>query len=297
MGGSGIGADYLMTMRPEELRVPVETVHGYDLPPGVTNKTLVVFISHSGDTEEVLSCYDQARKLRARILVVTGGGMLAARARRHGIPFYRYTFTSPPRMALGYTFIPLVVLLRRLGVLRPAAGKLDESVAELYRLRDRVHLDVPVKRNVAKQLAVRLHGRVPYVFGSGILTQVARRWKCQFNENAKMFSVADELPELNHNTVEGIHFPREMQRAVTVLLLRSSYDHPQNVKRFRILEGVLRRNRINYERIKAPGTDVLAQKLACTYLGDYVSYYLALLNGVDPTPVETIEGAKRKLRP
>jgi len=200
-------------------------------------------------------------------------------------------------MALGYTFVPLVVLLRRLGYLRPDAGQFDETITELYRLRKRLHIDVPTKQNVAKQLAVRLSGRVPYVFGAGILSQVARRWKCQFNENAKTFSVADDLPELNHNTVEGIHFPREMQRAVTVLLLRSSYDHPQNTKRFRILEGVLRRNRIAFERINAPGGDVLAQKIGSTYLGDYVSYYLALLNGVDPTPVETIEGAKQKLRP
>ncbi|MBI3963736.1 MAG: bifunctional phosphoglucose/phosphomannose isomerase [Candidatus Kerfeldbacteria bacterium] len=295
MGGSGIGADYLRTMLPAHLRMPVTTVHGYDLPPGVDRRTLVVLVSHSGNTEETVSCYRAARAVRARMLVLTGGGTLARLARRDRTPLFRYAFTAPPRMSLGYLFVPLVVFLTRLRVLAPAAGNLPTAIAVIRRLGSRLDPDVPTARNLAKQLARRLAGTVPVVYGSDILAEVARRWKCQFNENAKTTSIADVLPELNHNTVEGIHHPAALRRRFTYLLLRSSYEHPQNAKRFRILEGVLRRARLPLVRMRAAGVDSLTQKLWMTSFGDFVSYYLAMLQGVDPTPVETIEGAKRQL--
>ena len=134
------------------------------------------------------------------------------------------------------------------------------------------------------------------VAGSGILTEVARRWKCQFNENAKAFAFFEILPELNHNMVEGIHFPKLIRDEAIFLLLENSFDHPQNKKRFAILKELFNEHNVAYESIPAQGDTVLEQKLSSVIFGDYVSYYLEILKKIDPTPVETIQWAKKKLK-
>ena len=136
---------------------------------------------------------------------------------------------------------------------------------------------------------------MPVIYGAGITAPVARRWKTQLNENSKAWSFVETLPELNHNAVVGYEYPREMADKVFVILLRSSSLHERILLRYQITTELLTRSGVNYQVIDAEGDRPLSQMMSLVMLGDYVSYYLALLYGIDPSPVKVIDYLKAKL--
>jgi glucose/mannose-6-phosphate isomerase len=162
-------------------------------------------------------------------------------------------------------------------------------------LQEEIRETIPVAENPAKQLAKRLCGRLPVIYGSGYLAEVAHRWKTQLNENAKAWSFFEPLPELNHNAVVGYQFPEELAERTLVVMLTSSLDHPRNKTRFHVTQEILTQRGIAHETIEARGESPLAQMLSAIHFGDYVSYYLALLYEVDSTPVKVIDYLKERL--
>ncbi|HEC33296.1 MAG TPA: bifunctional phosphoglucose/phosphomannose isomerase [Chloroflexi bacterium] len=295
MGGSAIGGALLASLVAGECPLPILSVRGYDLPAHVGPESLVVASSYSGNTEETLSAFTQAVERGSPLVAVVTGGRLAAIAEEKRIPLVRFDYCSQPRAALGYSFTLLLGLLCRLGLLRDYRADLEEAVAVMEERQKELSPDVPVVRNPAKRLAGQLVGRLPVVYGAGFLSPVARRWKGQFNENAKNWAFWEELPELNHNAVVGYGMPDGVRERAAVLMLRSSFDHPRVQARWEVTQELLLREGVMVDVRWGRGASPLAQMFSLIHFGDYVSLYLAVLNGADPTPVPPIDCLKRRL--
>lgn len=295
MGGSAIGGDLLRALAALESPAPVVVVRGYHLPPIVTRRSLVVACSYSGATEETLSAFQEALTIPCRKLAITTGGPLAAAARANGVPLLQFEYPAEPRAALGWLFLLLAGVAHQVGVISDLTRDLDEALGLMEELLHVWRETVPTPQNTAKGLAQRLHGRLPVLFGAGFLSAVARRWKTQLNENAKVWAVAEELPEADHNAIVGFSLPRQVASQVTGLFLRSPALHPRVLLRYTATQDALRGAGAAAEEVHAHGRSPLAQMLTTILCGDYVSYYLAILNGVDPSPVPAIEALKARL--
>jgi len=295
MGGSAIGGDLLRALSEPECAVPIVTNRDYTVPVFVNAETLVIACSYSGNTEETLSAFAQARERGAKLLVITTDGELAQRARELGAPLLTFRYQSQPRAALGYSLVSLIGVVQKLGFIGNKKAALEEAVVVLETLQEEIRETVPVTDNPAKQLAKRLYSHLLLIYGAGYLAEVAHRWKTQLNENAKAWCFYEQLPELNHNAVVGYQFPKDLAERLLVVMLVSSLDHPRNKARFQVTQEILTRRGIAHETIEARGVSPLAQMLSAIHFGDYVSYYLAMLYEIDPTPVEVIDYLKERL--
>ncbi len=315
MGGSAIGADLLRSLT-SELNKPLVFVHrGYDLPAFVDSKTLVIASSYSGNTEETLSAFKQTLTTKCKKLAITTGGKLKNLAQENDVPVFTIDYVSQPRAALGYSFIPLLALLCKLGFLEDksvdptsslrakrsnltarALPALIEGMAQLLEgLLDQLAENIPMPLNPAKQLAMKLFGKLVAIYSAGILSPVAQRWKGEFNENSKAWAFYETFPELNHNTVVGYEFPKEMADKLYVILLRCPSLHPRILARYQITSEILEKAGVKHEIFDSQGENELSQMMSLLFLGDWTSYYLAMLNQTDPTPVKMIDYLKKRL--
>ncbi len=295
LGGSAIGGDLVRTLVLPECAVPMLVVRDYAIPAFVGPETLVIASSHSGNTEETLLTAEAARQAGAMVAVVTTGGQLAAWAAAHALPIVRFHYPSQPRAALGHSLILVLGILCQLGLVASKAEEVQEAVAVMRGWQSEIVAPVPLAANAAKGLALWLLGGLPVIYGAGYLSEVARRWKGQFNENAKAWSFFEQMPELNHNAVAGFEVPRAVGELVRVVMLLSSLDHPRNRRRFEVTQEVLERSGIQHRVVEARGSSPLAQLLSAIHFGDYVSYYLAMLYKMDPTPIGNITYLKQRL--
>jgi len=293
MGGSGIAGELLASSLAADLPMPVSVHHGYDLP-AIGPEALVIALSYSGDTEETLSAVRQALQAQARVVCLSSGGELERLSREHNLPFIKVPSGLQPRAALGYLLLPVLSLLDRLGYCRLRA-ELQGLPQALRGLRERWRADSPEEGNRAKQLARWLYRKIPLIYGvEGTTAAVALRWKTQINENCKQPAFWNAVPELCHNEIVGFEGAGLLPNA-RVLFLRSSFDHPRNRARIEILKELLAARGVEQEEVFAEGEGRLAQLFSLIYLGDFVSFYLAMLNGVDPSPVALIAELKRRL--
>lgn len=295
MGGSAIGGSLVAALAEPECPVPIVVNRDYHLPAFVDEHTLVVASSYSGNTEETLSATQEALEFGAQIVAITTGGHLAELARERGFPLITFDYRAQPRAAIGHSFALLLGVLVRIGLLADKTDELAEATDVLLRLQRLIGPETPTERNPAKELAHQLVGRVPTIYGAGMLAPVARRWKGQFNENAKTWAAFDEMPELNHNAVVGYQFPEHLRDTAFVIMLRCPLDHERVQARFEITAELLEQAGIEHTVVYAWGEGAVAQMWSVLHYGDYVSYYLAALNGIDPTPVERIDYLKRRL--
>lgn len=296
MGGSAIGADLLRGIAASQEK-PLFFVHrDYNLPAFVDESTLVIASSYSGNTEEVLSAFGHALKTRCKKLIITAGGELRDLAEKAGIPLFAVNHVSAPRAALGYSLMPLIAVLRNLGLLEGIHIDIEALKRNLFLVLDQVGDDVLVQSNPAKKLALDLYGKIAVIYGAGMLSEVARRWKTQINENAKAWAFFETFPELDHNSIAGYCFPPEPAERVYVVMLRSPHLHPRILERYQITADLLAQYKIPHTIVDSKGNDSLSQVLTQVYYGDWVSYYLALVNGTDPTPVEPIAYLKERLQ-
>ena len=295
MGGSAIGGDFLHTLADREGSPLVFVQRDYDLPPFVDSETLVIASSYSGNTEETLSAFGQALEGPTKKLAITTGGKLKAIAEERGIPLLTIEYVAPPRAALVYSFVSLLGICQRLSLLADKSKDLEETIEVLEEPALKIDERAPLSQNPAKQLASHLLGHVGVIYGAGILSEVAHRWKTQLNENSKNWAFYEILPELNHNAVVGYEFPPEVADKIFVIFLRSPSLHPRVLMRYHITSEILQRAGIRYQIVEAKGESVLSQMMSLILFGDYVSYYLALLNQTDPSPVSIIDYLKAQL--
>jgi glucose/mannose-6-phosphate isomerase len=296
MGGSAIGGALMEGLVADQCSVPISVVRDYTLPAFVEGPDhLVIASSYSGNTEETLSCFEQAQARDARVLTITTDGQLAELAQKMGTPVVRFDYQCQPRAAIGYSLTLLLGVSHQLGLVRDFSADVAESAQVMEGWQEEIDIGVPEARNRAKQLAAKIEGSLPVVYGAGFLAAVANRWKTQFNENAKHWAFFEVLPELNHNAVVGLGIPHVIRDTAVALILRSPRDPQRIQERWDVTREVLSREGVTAEQIYGRGESALAQMFSLIHFGDYVSFYVAMLNGVDPTPVETIDFLKQRL--
>jgi len=295
MGGSAIGGDLLRSLTSKLNKPQIFVNRGYDLPAFVDPKTLVIASSYSGNTEETLSAFKQALNANCKKLAITTDGKLEDLAQENGVPVFTIDYITQPRAALGYSFIPLLSLLGKLGFLKDKSEEVERMAQTLDGLLGKVAENIPTSLNSAKQLAIKVFGKLIVIYGAGILSPVAQRWKGQFNENSKTWAFYETFSELNHNAVVGYEFPQEMASKVYVVMLRCPSLHPRILARYQITSEILGKAGVEHEIIDSQGENDLTRMMSLVFLGDWVSYYLAMLNQTDPTPVKMIDYLKRRL--
>jgi len=295
MGGSAIGGDLLAAIYSGELSVPATTVRDYALPSWVGERTLVFAVSYSGNTEETLAAFDEARRRGARVIGVTSGGELARICGENGLPCVVVPGGRPPRASTGYLLMSLVAVVERLGLIGGQAAARRECLEVLDAQAAEYGRHSPADANRAKQVAGLLHDKVPVIYASTpILGAVAYRWRTQFNENAKVLAMSHELPELDHNEIVGWELGRNLLGPRCVIVLTDPGMSDRARRRLEITQDLLGSG-VEVHREAARGDSALARILSAMYLGDCASLYLALLNGVDPLAIRPIEELKKRL--
>lgn len=294
MGGSGIAGDVVREIAGPFMAVPVVVHKGYGIPNFVSDASLVFAVSFSGDTEETVEAAQEAAAAGGRMVVVTAGGQLGELASSWDVPQLGIAGGIPmPRAAIGAVSIPPLVVLEKLGLFPGASAWIDAAVSQLTLRRDElIRAD-----SVAEQLARRIGNQFPLVYGGGGLgSAAALRWKNQFNENAKVPSFANEVPELMHNEVCGWAQHGDVTRQVFRLIeLRHDFEHPQVARRFELLDDLVGEVVAEVESVRAQGEGPLAQLLDLVLLGDFTSLHLAAQHGVDPGPVPVLDDIKSAL--
>jgi len=303
MGGSAMGGDLLRSFIASYPASPVDirVSRGYE-PPPCDRSTLVIASSYSGNTEETLAALHRIARHAGAVLVVTTGGLLGELARRRRYPVIALPSGLQPRAALAYSFVPLAWTLavqsqlfgRRIrrdverGIVESAA--VTRSLARLY--------DGNVsRRNRAYAIAEALVGKIPVIYSSCDRMDVVNlRWRGQIQENAKQLAFGNLLPEMNHNELNGYGHPRDVISRIVPVFLRDREDHPRVTARIQATRLMLKKQTSPPIVVESTGESTLARIFSLVHLGDWVSYWLAMLNGVDPTPVAMIEGLKRRLR-
>ena len=294
LGGSAAGGDFVKALFESEGSIPFSVNRDYHVPNSVGPDTLVIASSYSGNTEETLSAYGEARGRSAQILGVTSGGTLASRAEADGVPVIRIPGGQPPRTALGFMLVPVVVACERYGLL-PAHDH-DATFGHLDACVRAWDVSQPLESNPAKQLASALQGAVGILYGLGPWqAAVANRWKGQINENAKNMAFANAFPELNHNEILGWVKAGEqgVDKWVTIVL-RDGNESAKMNERARVTTDLTHGVSETYSAL-APGGTLWERILGLALLGDFVSLYLAALNGVDPENIDSINVLKASL--
>lgn len=294
MGGSAVAGDVLRSLFRDRLGVPIDVQRGPELPGYCGPSTLVVCCSYSGTTQETLACFDEALARGCRLIAVTSGGELGARAAASGVPVVGVSAGMMPRAALGELAFGLLGALESAGLLPRLASDVDEAVGEMERLLGELAPEVPTDRNAAKRIARLIGERTPVFWGAdGLGATAANRWRTQWNENAKLPAFASALPELDHNEVVGWSAGRG--RGFVVVALRHDGERPDVAARFEPSLAIAREAGAETVDVRASGRSALARLCSLVVLGDLASAYAGIARGIDPTPVEVIARLKAAL--
>jgi glucose/mannose-6-phosphate isomerase len=297
LGGSAIGADLVRSYTADELNIPFFVVRNNKLPNFAASDTFLIASSYSGNTEEVLSAYKDARKKGCSIVVISSGGELSGLAGKDGVSIINIPAGLPPREALGYSFFPMLILLSKMGLIKDQASFIDETIAGLRKLKkNRIGYKVRSKENEAKKIAVRIRGKLPVIYScAGHMDAVVTRWRGQLAENSKTLAFGGLFPEVSHNEIVGWENPRAVLKNSVAIMLKDSSDHSRILKRMDIFANILKKNKTDVIEVGSSSNGLLARMFSLIYTGDYVSLYLAALNKTDPYPVDRIAYLKKEL--
>ena len=300
MGGSAIAGNLAADLASKSSGVPIRVVRDFGIA-GLSGKRgpqpgqLVVVCSFSGETEETLAMFNQAQSAGAPTAAITGGGTLGRRAAEAGVPVMTVNAPGEPRSAVGYNLMLLAALLDRIGVISVSDEEVVAAVEAATSMAMQVGIETPSATNPAKSLALDLVGRLTLVYGGGIFSGMALRWKSQINENGKSWAFAETLPELLHNSVESFPGGPEIRQRTTALLLKPDRPTPEMERRYTVLGEILDGAGVENRTFNGVQGGALTQLLPMIVLGDYISYYMGLLNGINPSETPGINRAKERL--
>ena len=295
MGGSAIGGDLVKAVLGNQSLLPIIVHRNYTLPAFVTSQTLLIAVSYSGNTEETLKSVERAFARGAEILTITSGGKLKAFADTHSLPCVIIPAGQQPRASLGYLFMPILSILSRLGFAPDLDSRADlaEAIGLLSKLAEDFHPDVPDSQ--PKRLAQELYGKLPVIYAPQELEAVAMRWKGQINENSKSLAYYNVYPEMSHNEIEGWKHPPALTQQCHIIQLRDSIAPSQTQRRMDITAELIQPHTAGITQVHSGGRALLARLLSLVAIGDWTSFYLAILYGQDPTPIGRMEELKRRL--
>lgn len=298
MGGSGVSGDVVQAVLEVRLPVPIRVVKSYGpLPEWVGRNTLVFAVSYSGSTEETIAAVEEAHARGCRVVTISSGGPLQEMARRDGFAHVAIPPGQQPRASLGYLTLPIFGVLVRVGLAPDLQDDVDETIGVLSDLASRCHRKRGRVENPAKDLAAKLAGKVAIVYGGYPLgAAAAYRFKCDLNEYGKAPAFAHFFPELNHNEIVGWNtLAAQTRDSFVLVLLHDPEDHERVKIRFEITTDLIRSHFADVIELNAEGTSALARMLSLIFVTQLAAIYVGLANGVDPGPVEVIQGLKKQL--
>jgi len=296
MGGSAIGGDVVKDFINGESTLPMEVIRDYSLPSYVDKETLVVGSSYSGNTEETMEALKEALSRKAKIVIITTDGKILDLAHSYRLPFYQFSYPTEPRQAFGFSFSSVLGILNKLAIIDVNEHDFKTTIEFLKKFYSQIKPDVSSSSNHAKKLAEQLFEKIVIVMGSTKTKALAKRFKSQLNENSKQMAFWEELPEACHNFIVGLEKPSRLWDKVFLLTISSKYDHPRVKLRQNIIFDILNKYKIPCEELgidNAPNR--LAEILGLVYLLDFTSYYLAILNKVNPKEISNIKELKKRL--
>ncbi len=298
MGGSALGPHMLTTAFFDRLKVPVTIVNGYSLPGFVDKKTLVVLSSFSGTTEEVLAAGDEAVKRGAMIFAIAAGGDLAKRAAKHKWPMYQFDpgeLAKQPRLGTGFSLAGLLGMLERAKLLKITGAEIDLMRIAMGEVIDLCAVDVPAKENPAKTVAKTLADSAVLIIAAEHLVGAAHVLANSINETAKQFATYFALPELNHHLLEGLTYPKTFAPRTVAFLVQSSLYNTRTQKRVNVTADMLEEQGIAVVDYVTSGSEPLEEVGEVLQFGSFVSYYLAMKNGVKPEGIPFVDAFKKAM--
>jgi len=295
MGGSAIGGELLKDWTRDKIAVPVEVCREYSLPAYADEDTLVFVVSYSGETEESLSVFLDALKRGCTTVCISSGGKLREFAKKLNAPHLLVPSGMAPRATLPYLFLPMLVLLEKIGLVSNVGSEVSETLKVLKVVSNENSPSKTLDGNLSKTLASALNGTVPVVYGFGYYRAVAQRFKTQFNENSKVPAKWETFSELNHNEIVGWESGGKLAKHFSTVFIRDAEEPAEMRKRIEITEKLVHKQELKVFEVQGLGKSRLAKMCSVICVGDFASVYLALLRGIDPTPVKTINILKEKL--
>ena len=297
MGGSAISGDIMLSLFRDKLDVPLIVNREYDLPKWVNKDTLVICISYSGNTDETLSSFKIASQKKCKILCISTGGKLQDLAEKHGILFIKIPAGIQPRAATAYLLFPSIIFLKKIGLLKTAIETdIEETIAVTTDFVTLNKKEVPEENNLAKQLAKKIFNTIPQIYGWGVYTPIAIRWRHQLNENSKIIARSDIVPECNHNDIVGWSGNPDISKQFSCILFRDKDEETVDMTtRLNFMRDLFHNTAGNVIEVSPKGKNQLAKMMYLMCLGDFTSCYLAVLRGINPSPVNIITELKKRL--
>jgi len=296
MGGSAIGGELLKDWSREKTVVPIEVCREYTLPAYADKNSLVFVVSYSGETEESLSVFLDALKRKCKIVCISSGGTLQQFAEKLDLPHLHVPSGMAPRATLPYLFMPPLVMMEKIGLVKGVTSEVSGITKTLEQVSETNSPEKPLKANFSKTLASNVCGTIPTIYGFGFYRAVAQRFKTQFNENSKVPAKWEFFPELNHNEIVGWEAVKELAKCFSVILIRDD-DEPEAIRiRVEATKELIRKQSVKTFEVRSLGKSMLAKMASVICNGDFTSVYLAVLRGIDPTPVKTISLLKEKIK-
>jgi len=296
MGGSAIGGELLKDWTRDKISVPIEVNREYSLPAYANKDTLVFVVSYSGETEESLSVFLDALKRNCKIVCISSGGKVFEFAEKLNVPHLRIPSGMPPRASLPYLFLPMLIVLEKIGLVSDVDLETSETVKALKEVSGRNLPEEQLSDNFSKSMASNICGTIPVVYGFGIYRAVAQRFKQEFNENSKVPSKWEYFPELNHNEIVGWEGANDLAKCFSIILIRDRDEQDVIRQRIEATRGLICEESVKVFDVFGMGKGRLAKMSSTILIGDFASVYLAILRRVDPTPVKTIALLKEKMK-
>jgi len=295
LGGSAIGGDLLRSYISSEISIPVCVNRNYFLPAFADENTLVIISSYSGNTEESLSSYEDAKSKKCKIVCISSGGNLSVMASGDGYPLIKVPGGLQPRCALGYSFIPMLFIVQSLGLIKERFIEISNLV-DMLSIKGNLYGSLDENENPAIKIAIHLQGKIPVIYSSNNLLDIVNlRWRCQVNENAKTLAFGNYLPEMNHNEIVGWEVNPDLLKNFGVIFLNDRSDYEKIKKRQEVTKDILKPFAGLIFDVSSDCSGKLERIIDLIYLGDWMSFFLAVLNKVDPSPIEKINILKSKL--
>lgn len=301
MGGSALGAHVIQSLYREELKVPLVIVRDYNLPGFINENSLVILSSYSGNTEETLSCAEEAIKKKARSFIITSNGKLKKLAKDFSLLNYvidpLYNPCGQPRMAIGYSIFGQLALFARLGLIRLKEQEIKKTIRLIKLFQENYSIKVSLSKNQAKKIAEEIQKKIPILVAAEHLVGATHVFSNQLNENAKNFSDFLVIPELNHHLMEGLGHPKLNSQILKFLFINSKFYIKKNQQRFKLTEEVVNKNNIASMALEiTEAKDKLQETFGLIALGSFVSFYTAMKHQIDPTPIPWVDYFKQSLK-
>lgn len=285
MGGSALGADLTRSVFDKYFKVPILIVNDYQLPKWADEKTLIIISSFSGNTEETITCYKEAKSKKLKVFVICGGGKLALVKANKFVYFPKYNYAKNPRFAIGYSIAIFVSLFKKLKLLNFPPQKINKGINSFKN-----------SKKIAEKIVKKMLNKIPIIVSSEHLVGNAHIFQNQLNETGKNFSSYFSIPEICHHQFEGLSFPKDLNKNILYILINSKLYFKRNQKRYQIMKEILKKKKIDFIEIKAQGDNVWAESVYILGLSSYLSYYLAQKNKIDPRPNPWVDYLKERMR-